>query len=220
LRGKQFCHTAPGVSAGKGLLVIKAWKAMPSRVGDYCPNILSNISYIVPSSSEKATSYLRQSLDTHGGAKPANVLMLEGGIHNYLEWIKQENDPKESLWLGKNYVFDARQSLGLEDPSSQSPAESDRLVSFCQGCNTASARYVKCDGFGCHRLIIACDNCSPTMPTGKSGMCCCIDCKEMGERVLEYVDSARVLEPGETRVKRGICSCERARRIALGVEEK
>jgi len=168
--------------------------------------------------SEKATTYLRQSLEAVEGSKPPNVLMLEGGIHNYLEWIKQENDPKESLWLGKNYVFDARQSLGLA--GSQSRPDSDQLVSFCQGCKVACARYVKCDGFGCHRLIIACENCSPTIPSGQSGMCCCEDCKEMGERVLEYVGSAILPAPGETRVKRGICSCERARRIALGVEEK
>ena len=171
------------------------------------------------SSSEKATSYLRQSLDTVDSGRPANVLMLEGGIHNYLEWIKRENLPEESLWLGKNYVFDARQSLGLEDPSSEPSRGNDKLVSICQNCKMACARYVKCDGFGCHRLIIACEDCSPMVSSGQSGMCCCSDCKEMGERVLTFIDSATPLKPGETRVKRGICSCERARRIALGVEE-
>ncbi|KAF9348606.1 hypothetical protein BGX26_012988 [Mortierella sp. AD094] len=50
-----------------------------------------------------------------GDSQPAKVLMLDGGIHNYLEWVKHEGSAKGSLWLGKNYVFDARQSLGLED---------------------------------------------------------------------------------------------------------
>ncbi|KAF9279622.1 hypothetical protein BGZ68_007802 [Mortierella alpina] len=63
---------------------------------------------------EKATTYLRQSLASGDGSRPTEVLMLDGGIHNYLEWIKQENLASDSLWLGKNYVFDARQSLGLE----------------------------------------------------------------------------------------------------------
>ncbi|KAF8939290.1 hypothetical protein BGZ58_010187 [Dissophora ornata] len=53
---------------------------------------------------EKATSYLRQSLESEEDTRPAKVLMLEGGIHNYLEWIKQEGSTKDSLWLGKNYM--------------------------------------------------------------------------------------------------------------------
>ncbi|KAF9547600.1 hypothetical protein EC957_008256 [Mortierella hygrophila] len=52
---------------------------------------------------EKATSYMRQSLES-GKSDDVKVLMLDGGIHNYLEWIKQErtikeNPQQESLWL-------------------------------------------------------------------------------------------------------------------------
>ncbi|KAF9436526.1 hypothetical protein BGZ76_003679 [Entomortierella beljakovae] len=48
---------------------------------------------------EKATSYLRQSLGTEDTSHPTTVLMLDGGIHNYLEWIKHEGTAEESLWL-------------------------------------------------------------------------------------------------------------------------
>ncbi|KAF9110543.1 hypothetical protein BGX27_006203 [Mortierella sp. AM989] len=75
---------------------------------------------------EKATSYLRQSLEAGGDLRPANVLMLEGGIHNYLEWVKQEGSAKESLWL----------ALG-----------------------------------------------------GESGMFCCEECRDMGEKVRQIVIS-------------------------------
>lgn len=176
--------------------------------------------------SEKATSYLRQSLNSEDGTQPANVLMLEGGIHNYLEWIKQDGSSEDSLWLGKNYVFDARQSLDLRDTVTSTaahaaaPGGKESLISFCQSCNAPCARYVKCDGFGCHRLIIACLTCSPeTSAERKSGLHCCEECREMGEKVREYVLSEQVSAPGTTRVKRGICECERERRAALGVVE-
>ncbi|KAF9121454.1 hypothetical protein BGW39_010517 [Mortierella sp. 14UC] len=76
---------------------------------------------------EKATSYMRQSLGSGKGNEDVRVLMLEGGIHNYLEWIKQErtannNLQQESLWLGKNYIFDARQSLGLDESADSTGA--------------------------------------------------------------------------------------------------
>ncbi|OAQ25302.1 hypothetical protein K457DRAFT_23245 [Linnemannia elongata AG-77] len=190
---------------------------------------------------EKATSYMRQSLGS-GKNDDVKVLMLEGGIHNYLEWIKQErtikkNPQQESLWLGKNYIFDARQSLGLDETRNSTDATeaSDamtltQLISSCEGCEVPCARYVKCDGFGCHRLIIACIKCSPvpvdvavrttttTTTTGKSGMCCCKECIEMGEKVREYVIASESGPVEGPRVKRGICQCERSRRIKLGEE--
>ncbi|CAO3570051.1 unnamed protein product [Mortierella alpina] len=77
---------------------------------------------------EKATTYLRQSLQASDGSRPTEVLMLDGGIHNYLEWIKQENLSSDSLWLGKNYVFDARQSLGLEDTTAHTSRSVWRFI--------------------------------------------------------------------------------------------
>jgi len=189
---------------------------------------------------------MRQSLGSGKGdddkGQDVKVLMLEGGIHNYLEWIKQERTKttqQESLWLGKNYIFDARQSLGLDnDKNSSGRASADtdsnadgetnetsnptatQLISSCEGCGIPCARYVKCDGFGCHRLIIACTKCSPSLEghvgTGKSGMCCCEECVQMGEKVREYVAACDGRPTEGPRVKRGICRCERARRIELG----
>ncbi|KAF9586665.1 thiosulfate sulfurtransferase (rhodanese)-like domain-containing protein 2 [Lunasporangiospora selenospora] len=142
---------------------------------------------------EKATTYMRKALDPLDVAKKTEVLMLEGGIHNYLEWIKQEGKADESLWLGKNYVFDARQSLGLDDSATSGASlgdSSDRLISTCRGCHTPCARYVKCSGFGCHRLIIACLICSPAENTKEEiGMCCCSECQDMGKKLQAYAHS-------------------------------
>jgi predicted sulfurtransferase len=174
---------------------------------------------------------MRQSLGS-GKNDDVKVLMLEGGIHNYLEWIKQErtskeNPQQESLWLGKNYIFDARQSLGLDERNDTADSietndatSSAQLISSCEGCAVPCARYVKCDGFGCHRLIISCTKCSPVylVATGKSGMCCCRECVEMGEKVQEYVVACESGPVEGPRVRRGICQCERSRRIALGEE--
>lgn len=138
------------------------------------------------------------------GSRPTEVLMLDGGIHNYLEWIKQENLASDSLWLGKNYVFDARQSLGLEGMTANTEVKAgDRLISVCQRCSMACARYVKCDGFGCHRLIIACEACSPVGPEGRSGICCCDECYQMGEQVRTFLESEETSAPGAPRIKRG-----------------
>ncbi|KAI8825837.1 uncharacterized protein EV422DRAFT_503203 [Fimicolochytrium jonesii] len=109
------------------------------------------------------------------------VVMLEGGIHNYLEWIKEaersgtqtnasadsslplnskdesktastvSTDSKPtSLFLGHNYVFDARQSLGLDAATP---------ITHCKYCDTATASLGKCVRPGCHLLVTVCEHC-------------------------------------------------------------
>ncbi|KAJ1980266.1 hypothetical protein H4R34_002524 [Dimargaris verticillata] len=101
---------------------------------------------------EKLSSYIRDKLYADD-AMPhetgiKQVWMLEGGIHNYMEWIKHSDllspavsradppllalspDPK-SFFIGRNYVFDARQSLALPASCAQAnprPALSGRFV--------------------------------------------------------------------------------------------
>ncbi|KAJ3271716.1 thiosulfate sulfurtransferase (rhodanese)-like domain-containing protein 2 [Terramyces sp. JEL0728] len=90
----------------------------------------------------------------------SQVVMLEGGIHNYLEWAAHTNT--ESLFHGVNYVFDARQSLG----------ESKHLISNCQICRAPCGNYKKCTGQNCHLLITCCAGCAT------DGLYCCSDCKD------------------------------------------
>lgn len=105
---------------------------------------------------EKATAYMRQALPDE------TIFMLDGGIHNYIEWWKHADKKGEDpLWHGKNYVFDARQSLALND----------RIVSKCQGCGVAWDQYSKCCSSGCHLLVLFCTNCV------SDDVYCCTDCQ-------------------------------------------
>ena len=42
------------------------------------------------------------------GAK--ELYQLDGGIHKYIQWAEKQKD-QESLWKGKLFVFDRRQSV-------------------------------------------------------------------------------------------------------------
>lgn len=109
------------------------------------------------------------------------VSMLDGGIHNYLEWIKQTGN--KSLFLGRNYVFDARVSLGLEDNS---------IVSECVYCQVLEDKgYVKCFGLECHLFVVCCERCNDD---NEGKVFCCLSCKSGN-------------------LKKGFCGCEVERRI-------
>ncbi|RCI03472.1 thiosulfate sulfurtransferase (rhodanese)-like domain-containing protein 2 [Rhizopus stolonifer] len=105
---------------------------------------------------EKATAYMRQALPEQ------DIFMLDGGIHNYLEWHQQSNQ-QQHVWLGKNYVFDARQSLG-----------SGTIVSQCQDCQEPWDQYKKCTSPGCHLLVLICDSCQSKYPQ----VYCCQECQQ------------------------------------------
>ncbi|KAG2219929.1 hypothetical protein INT45_010443 [Circinella minor] len=141
---------------------------------------------------EKATAYMHQVL-----SQDTKIHMLKGGIHNYIEWCKQQqinndngdisNSDKPSLWLGKNYVFDARQALSLADQET-----TKNIVGVCQGCQTPWDVYQKCNSVNCHLLVLYCTSCIKTTTDNK--VYCCLDC----ERDIRGED--------------GVCGCERKRR--------
>jgi predicted sulfurtransferase len=89
----------------------------------------------------------------------ANVFVLEGGIHNYLNWTEKEN--VSSFFLGSNYVFDSRKTLG--NPT--------QLVANCRNCDTKTGNYTKCHSSDCHLIIEACHSCI------EEQLFCCDDCK-------------------------------------------
>ncbi|KAI8059736.1 Rhodanese-like domain-containing protein [Thamnidium elegans] len=130
---------------------------------------------------EKATAYMRQVLP-----QETEIFMLDGGIHNYIEWCKSNKDQVEDpVWQGKNYVFDARQSLGLNDES---------IVSTCQKCNTRWDQYKKCSTTGCHLLVLLCDDCS----LQDDKVFCCEDCKTNQQNGLCQCEQQRRIEELET----------------------
>ncbi|KAI9488652.1 hypothetical protein BDB00DRAFT_884779 [Zychaea mexicana] len=134
---------------------------------------------------EKATAYMHQVL-----SPDTKIHMLKGGIHNYIEWCKTQRheDDKPSLWLGKNYVFDARQALSLaDDPQSVITT----VVSVCQECKAPWDVYQKCGTRYCHLLVLYCTDCTSK---ANKNVYCCSDCAN------------------DIRGDDGVCGCERRRR--------
>ncbi|RUS35544.1 hypothetical protein BC938DRAFT_479405 [Jimgerdemannia flammicorona] len=168
---------------------------------------------------EKATAYLRQSLSHTEGALRTKILMLDGGIHNYLEWVKEQqqlqSDPVsatgssaiiDSLWRGRNYIFDARQSLGLDEKGKgewENGDDAGVIISWCQICAvTREDRYTKCAGASCHLLVLCCDECRAGRYADGKVFCC--EVCERWEREGE--------EQGVIRARKEMCRCERERK--------
>ncbi|KAI7874496.1 Rhodanese-like protein [Lichtheimia hyalospora FSU 10163] len=128
---------------------------------------------------EKATAYMRHAL-----SNDTQIFMLDGGIHNYLEWCKAGQNNKEPLWIGKNYVFDGRQGLALEEN------ETRDILGKCQRCSQPWDDYRKCSSTHCHLLILYCPSCIPIHENAY----CCQDCQQG----IKGDD--------------GVCGCERQRR--------
>ncbi|TPX63278.1 hypothetical protein SpCBS45565_g06732 [Spizellomyces sp. 'palustris'] len=159
---------------------------------------------------EKASAWLSEEMGVP-------VIMLEGGIHNYLEWVKESGG--ESLFKGRNYVFDARQSLGV----SQADVKED-AVSFCYyKCGTPTAALQKCIGTGCHLLVTCCTPCfdshSVKSSSEKMGVYCCAACREMDVEKKTHETNKDASQSADTRgkpkPKRRLCTCEVERRRQL-----
>mgnify|MGYP005672706599 FL=1 len=102
---------------------------------------------------EKASSYLIKK-----GYK--NVFQLSGGIIQYAHDIKEKK--LESLFIGKNFVFDDRLSERVTTD----------IIAKCHQCFKPSDNHKNCKNDTCHILFIQCDECSL-----KFEDCCSFDCK-------------------------------------------
>ena len=184
---------------------------------------------------EKAAAYLSELL----GPDAREAATLEGGIHNYLAWVDtqwQAGRAVAPVFHGRNYVFDARQSLGLatgpgtaaaavaEDrlggPGGAGPRDSvaadaglhrdSRLVTLacCRLCDASSSNYVKCAGTGCHLIVVACLPCQEKAQAPNPSIFCCAECAARS--------TALSCSDGPTpRPRPGLCACERQRRSRL-----
>lgn len=147
---------------------------------------------------EKGARYLQENLDKRDGDK---VCTLKGGIAAYMSWMDEEiargrKTPMDSLFRGRNYVFDARGSTGLENSGVMSP------VSICQSCGSSSDRLSKCRSKGCHLVLVVCDVCELDGPR------CCPNCYEYDEQCLSN-------EAMDRSASRPICACEKQREFEL-----
>ncbi|KAJ3166607.1 hypothetical protein HDU88_003089 [Geranomyces variabilis] len=176
-----------------------------------------------------------------------NVVMLDGGIHNYLEWVKEKerqdgrearkgdedesggqapppppppplppaspppptaaNDtakeetpqtPFVNLFLGRNYVFDARQSLA---PASSQP------ITDCVFCGQRTAVYAKCERAGCHLMVTCCAECEQA----QRAVFCCVKCEERSA----IIATTSTADEETVKAAKWWCNCETQRREKL-----
>jgi predicted sulfurtransferase len=123
------------------------------------------------------------------------VFTLKGGIAAYLEWMNEEiregrKTVEDSLFKGKNYVFDARGAVGLE--GGEDP------VSKCLVCDKPSSRLDKCRSDGCHLVVVVCEDCQTSSPR------CCQDCRDMDASLSSTERDGNI-------ILRSMCACEKER---------
>lgn len=124
------------------------------------------------------------------------VATLKGGIAGYLMWMEEEikagrKRPEDSLFKGRNFVFDARGSTTLGEDGAGEP------VSKCHICASRSDRLSKCRSKGCHLVLVVCATCELLADPR-----CCQSCLDLDNR-------------DATSGPRPICSCEKQREADL-----
>ena len=154
---------------------------------------------------EKGSRFLAENLALEG----TNVCTVQGGIQAYLMWMDEEiqsgrKTANESLFRGRNYVFDARGSTGLTLSSSSGTGErhGQEKVASCHVCGKAEDRLSKCRSTGCHLILVVCEECEEGGDPRCCGNCLALD-------ALGIEDNG-----GQSR-SRQICECEKEREFKL-----
>ncbi len=101
---------------------------------------------------ERATAYLNEKYVAK------QVYQIEGGIHKYTE--KYPN----GYFRGKNYVFDGRIALKINDD----------VLGKCYVCKTSCDEYTNCINVLCNRHFICCIQCLDTLQNT-----CSLECKTL-----------------------------------------
>jgi predicted sulfurtransferase len=128
----------------------------------------------------------------------AKITTLKGGIAAYLMWMNEEikagiKTPQDSLFKGRNYVFDARGSTGL--------IEDTKPVSICHLCRLPSDHLSKCRSKRCHLVLVVCPGCEKDDPR------CCRSCRDM--------DMNNSTTKQDQSGSKTICECEKEREREL-----
>jgi predicted sulfurtransferase len=153
----------------------KSWLAIPETKGK-----LQNKTVLMYCTGgircERASAYLKSQM----GDQVEGVYQLKGGIERYLKTFKDGG-----FWRGKNFVFDKREAVGVENPEgdggvirkptkkkkSQESSDDAKLPAKCCVCGDAWDRYVgkkKCST--CGVPVLMCDKCMSLKPDKTPGM--------------------------------------------------
>jgi len=116
---------------------------------------------------ERASAYLKSKI----GDKVDGVYQLKGGIEKYFKEF-----PDGGFWRGKNYVFDKREAVGVQNPDGDggvvrklSKAEkksvSENMSTKCCCCGSPWDRYIgKKRCFSCGVPVLMCNKCMSLRP--------------------------------------------------------
>lgn len=97
-------------------------------------------------------------------------IQLKGGISAYGKYIKEE--PENSLFKGKNYVFDDRRTESITND----------VLGRCYKCGSVSDHIINCKNNLCHLLFIQCDHCKSKIKSST----CSSHCQDVIEGKEEY----------------------------------
>jgi predicted sulfurtransferase len=119
---------------------------------------------------EKGVRWLSEHTAPTSSSAPTKIYTLHGGIFAYLLWLDTQVSignlqACDSLFKGRNYVFDGRGSVGLAEGN-------EEVVSKCHGCGVSESRLSKCRSEGCHLVLVVCKGCDG------DGIACCESCRE------------------------------------------
>lgn len=98
---------------------------------------------------ERASAYLKEK----GVAQ--EVYQILGGIHRYVEQFP------EGFFRGKNYVFDSRVTVKVNDD----------IVGSCDHCGVASDEYSNCCNAFCNKQFLCCKECLELFSNACSAIC-------------------------------------------------
>jgi UPF0176 protein len=107
---------------------------------------------------EKASAYFR-----YKGFRDVN--QLHGGIIDYARQVQEEG--LESLYRGKNFVFDKRIAEAITSD----------VLAQCHQCDAAWDIHKNCRFEGCNRLFLQCPSCETEFQA-----CCSATCREIMQR--------------------------------------
>jgi predicted sulfurtransferase len=161
----------------------------PQRVLSYCTGGIR---------CEKASRFMAETLALSPSTSTSKfqICTLRGGIAAYLTWIDAEIrsgrlTAADSVFKGRNYVFDARGSIGFADGG-------EEIVGRCVRCGELGDKMRKCGSRGCRLEVVVCARCE------REEVVCCADCRD--------------IETGSDRGMngtRGMCQCEKDREARL-----
>jgi predicted sulfurtransferase len=145
---------------------------------------------------EKGARWMHENLEHEPREK---IYTLHGGIAAYLTWMDEEirqgrKEIVDSLFRGRNYVFDARGSTGLSSPMEP--------VAKCHVCAVPTDSMSKCRSKGCHLILVLCSKCD------EGDARCCQNCYELDDD--HWIPTREEKAPS-----RPMCACEQAREEKL-----